>query len=352
MKMPDTPRLIFWELTKRCNLACKHCRAEAAEMDYSGELDLDCAKKVIDDIAAFANPILVLTGGEPLYRDDIFDIARYAASQELRVALATNGTLIDAACAHRIRQAGIARASISIDGCTAASHDDFRGISGAFDAAVRGARLLRQQGVAFQFNTTVTKRNVGELEDILQFAIKEGAAALHFFMLVPVGCGIKIAHTDMLSGEQYEDVLNWLYERSKETALELKATCAPHYYRVIRQRARAEGRTLSFEQDGMAAMTRGCLAGSGVCFISHRGDVQPCGYLPLVAGNVLHEGIRKIWEESELFLSLRDADRLGGKCGACGFRIVCGGCRARAYYATGGYLDEEPYCTYEPKGKE
>ena len=201
MKMPDTPRLVFWELTKRCNLACKHCRAEAGELDFSGELDLDSAKKVIDDIIAFANPILVLTGGEPLYRDDIFDIARYAASKQLRVALATNATLIDEECARQIRQAGIARVSISIDGSTAASHDDFRGIPGAFDAALRGVRLLRQQGVAFQFNTTVTKRNVGELEDILQFAISEGAVALHLFMLVPVGCGVKIADTDMLSSE-------------------------------------------------------------------------------------------------------------------------------------------------------
>ena len=146
MEKTDKPRLVFWELTKRCNLACKHCRAEAAEMDFSGELDFDSAKKVIDDIIAFANPILVLTGGEPLYRHDIFDIARYAASKQLRVALATNATLIDEECARQIRQAGIARASISIDGSTAVSHDEFRGIPGAFDAAVRGARLLRATG--------------------------------------------------------------------------------------------------------------------------------------------------------------------------------------------------------------
>jgi len=352
MKMPDKPRLIFWELTKQCNLACKHCRAEAENIDYSGEPGLDQVKKIIDDIAAFSSPILVLTGGEPLYRSDVFDIARYAGEKKLRVALATNGTLIDADCAVKIRDAGIARVSISIDGSTASSHDDFRGIPGSFDGAVRGARLLREQGVAFQFNTTVTKRNVHEIEDILEFAVKEGAAALHIFMLVPVGCGVEIAETDMISSEKYEEVLNWFYDRSKGTKMELKATCAPHYYRVIRQRAREEGRTLSFEQDGMAAMTRGCLAGSGVCFISHRGDVQPCGYLPLVAGNVLTENFQKIWEESELFLSLRDADRLEGKCGECGYRMVCGGCRARAYYATGRYLDEEPYCLYEPKGKE
>ena len=351
MEIPDTPRLVFWELTKQCNLACKHCRAEAEDIDFSEELDLGQVRSVIDDIAAFASPILVLTGGEPLYRDDIFDIARYATEKEMHVALATNATLIDEACARKIQQAGVARVSISIDGAAAETHDDFRGIPGAFDAAVRGARFLRQQGVPFQFNTTVTRRNVDELERVLQFAVDEGAVALHLFMLVPVGCGVGIADSDMISPGRYEEVLNWFYERSRETELELKATCAPHYYRVIRQRAREEGRELSFEKDGMAAMTRGCLAGSGVCFISHRGDVQPCGYLPLVAGNVLREGFKKIWETSELFLSLRDADRLGGKCGACGFRKVCGGCRARAYYATGEYLDEEPYCTYVPRGK-
>jgi heme b synthase len=352
MKMPDTPRLIFWELTKRCNLACRHCRAEAEDVDYSGELGLDQVKRITDDIAAFASPILVLTGGEPLYRDDIFDIARYAVEKKIRVALATNGTLIDRGCARKIKDAGIARVSISIDGSTASSHDDFRGIPGSFDNALRGARLLREEGVEFQFNTTVTKRNVHEIEDILKFAVNEGAAALHLFMLVPVGCGVKIAETDMISSEKYEEVLNWLYDRSKDTKIELKATCAPHYYRVIRQRAREEGRTLSFEQDGMAAMTRGCLAGSGVCFISHRGDVQPCGYLPLVAGNVLEDNFKKIWDDSELFLSLRDPDRLEGKCGECGYRKVCGGCRARAYYATGSYLEEEPYCLYNPKEKE
>jgi heme b synthase len=348
MRMPDKPRLIFWELTKRCNLACKHCRAEAEDIDYSGELSLDQIRSVIDDIVKVSKPILVLTGGEPLYRGDIFDIAAYARSKDLRIALATNGTLIDEGIAGRIRDAGISRVSISIDGNNAETHDGFRGIPGSFEAAIRGARLLKNAGVEFQFNTTVTRRNVDQIEDILQFAIKEGAAALHLFMLVPVGCGVEIAETDMISSEKYEEVLNWFYDRSKDSPLEFKATCAPHYYRIIRQRARAEGRKLSMETDGMAAMTRGCLAGSGVCFLSHSGDVQPCGYLPLVAGNVLKTPFIDIWEKSDIFLALRDADLLEGKCGDCGFRMVCGGCRARAYYATGGYLDEEPYCMYDP----
>ncbi len=350
MKMPNKPRLIFWELTKRCNLSCVHCRAESEDFDYSGELDTESIKKVVDDIAAFYSPIMVLTGGEPLFRDDIFEIASYIRDKGMRSALATNGTLVTNDVARRMKDSGIARVSVSIDGSSAGIHDGFRGIEGAFDRVMAGIKCMREEGVEFQINTTVTKRNVDDIENILKLAETEGAAALHMFLLVPVGCGIQIAETDMISGEKYEEVLNWFYDRSKTTSLEFKATCAPHYYRVIRQRAKEEGRKLSFETDGMASMTRGCLAGSGVCFISHRGDVQPCGYLPLVAGNVIDSPFEKIWEESELFLSLRDANQLEGKCGDCEYRMVCGGCRARAYYSSGNYLAEEPFCVYRPAG--
>ncbi len=350
MKMaPDTLRLVFWELTKRCNLRCVHCRAEADDSLFAGELDTAAALRVVDDIAAFANPILVLTGGEPLYRADLFEIARHAASKGLRTALATNGTLIDAGIARVIREAGFGRASISIDGSNAASHDGFRGIPGSFERALGGARLLLEEGVEFQFNTTITRRNVGEIEGVLRLAEERGAKALHVFMLVPVGCGVEIAESDMLSREKYEEVLAWLYHRTKDAPFEFKATCAPHYYRIMRQEAKKEGRTVSFETDGMAAMTRGCLAGSGVCFISHRGDVQPCGYLPLVAGNVLERPLAEIWEKSELFARLRKIDDLGGKCGLCEYRAFCAGCRARAYYDTGDCMAEEPYCVYVPK---
>lgn len=345
----NIPRLIFWELTKRCNLTCAHCRAEAENIDYSGELHTNEIKKIIDDISLKYTPILVLTGGEPLFRKDVFEIASYAAEKKIRTALATNGTLVTDEIAKKISQSGIARVSISIDGNSAESHDSFRGIPGAFDKAVNGARLLKKYGVEFQFNTTVTKRNVNEIDDILSFAVNEGAAALHLFMLVPVGCGIEIAETDMISAEKYEEVLNWFYDRSREVKIEFKATCAPHYYRIIRQRAKKEGRNLSFETDGMAAMTRGCLAGSGVCFISHKGEVQPCGYLRVSAGNVMNTPFSDIWEKSEVFLILRDFNALKGKCGSCEYRGVCGGCRARAYYAEMDMLGEEPYCIYKPE---
>jgi len=343
------PRLIFWELTKRCNLRCVHCRAESYDREYINELSTQQIHYVIDTIASNYRPIIVLTGGEPLYRKDLFDIATYAHEKGLPIALATNGTLIDEQIAQQIKASGFQRVSISIDGPDAHTHDSFRGIPGSFDKALHGALLLYKAGVPFQFNTTITKRNVHSIEAILKLAQEKKAAALHVFMLVPVGCGVEIADTDMLSKEQYEEVLRWFYYKTKEAGIEFKATCAPHYYRIIRQEAKKEGRKLTFETDGLAAVTRGCLAGSGVCFISHRGDVQPCGYLPLVAGNVLQTPFNQIWESSELFANLRNLSKLKGKCGLCEYKAFCAGCRARAYYATGDYMDEEPYCIFEPK---
>jgi heme b synthase len=344
----DKPRLVFWELTKRCNLKCVHCRADADNEIFKGELDTDNIKRVIDDIVLYSKPILILTGGEPLFRKDIFTIAEYSNNKGLRIALATNGTLIERDVALKIKKSGIQRVSISIDGKDARSHDSFRGIEGSFKKAIEGAGFLKVAGVEFQFNTTITRRNVGDLEDVIQLTEKSGAKALHIFMLVPVGCGADIAGTDMLSKEKYEEVLTWLYERMKSTSLEFKATCAPPYYRIIRQKAKQEGRTFSVETNGMSAMTRGCLAGTGVCFISNTGNVQPCGYLPVTAGNVNEKAFKEIWEESKLFNELRDLGNLKGKCGACGYRTVCAGCRARAFYETGSYLEEEPYCIYVP----
>jgi AdoMet-dependent heme synthase len=348
MIMDHLPRLIFWELTKECNLDCIHCRAEAADSHFEGELTLDEIKRVIAEIAGHYKPILVLTGGEPLYREDIFEIAACARDAGLKTALATNGTLIDDSIALRIRDSGIQRVSISIDGSTAESHDGFRGIPGSFERALRGIRHLRDAGVDCQINTTISKRNVDEIEGVMKLAEEWGVKALHIFMLVPVGCGVEIAESEMITKEKYESVLNWFYDKSKETNLELKATCAPHYYRIIRQRAHAEGRKLSFETDGMTAMTRGCLAGTGVCFISHRGDVQPCGYLPVVVGNIRHKPFHEIWEDSPVFDSLRDLGNLTGKCGDCEYRAACAGCRARAFYETNDYLADEPYCAYIP----
>jgi heme b synthase len=342
------PRLVFWELTSACNLRCVHCRACPAEERSPDELSTEEGMRLIDQIASFAKPVLVLSGGEPLVRPDVFEIAKYAASSGLRVALATNGTLVTPEIVRRAKESGIQRVSVSIDGPDAESHDGFRRVPGCFEAAWQGVEHFKAAGMPFQINTTVTKHNVESLPEILLMAVERGAAALHIFLLVPAGCGKEIADEEMITPEEYERVLNWLYDRSKDSQIGLKATCAPHYFRVMRQRAHAEGTKITAETHGFEAMTKGCLAGSGVCFVSHAGEVYPCGYLPVSAGNVRERHFREIWEDAEVFRILRDDANLRGKCGYCEYRRVCMGCRARAYGCTGDYLGPEPYCVYEP----
>src|SRR5215469_6410612 len=230
------PRLIFWEVTKGCNLRCIHCRATATELMSPNDLPTGKALNIISQIADFGSPILVLSGGEPLFRHDIFELAEYATSRGLRAALATNGTLVTKEIAQKIKGAGIRRVSISLDGADATTHDTFRGIPGAFEAAIYGMRNLQQLGVSVQINTTIARHNAHQLPDVLALARQLGADALHTFLLVPVGCGVDIAAEQMVPPDEYERILNWFYDQSLAGDLELKATCAPHYFRVARQR--------------------------------------------------------------------------------------------------------------------
>lgn len=356
------PRLVFWELTKGCNLRCVHCRATATELSSPDDLSYEESVKIIDQLAEYAPLILVLSGGEPLFRGDLFRLARRATERGIRVALGTNGTLITADVARKIKEAGIRRVAISLDGADAATHDSFRGIPGAFDRAIEGFQHLKRLGMSMQINTSVAKHNAAQLPQTLDLALRLGADAFHLFLLVPVGCGVQIADKQMIESEQYEQILNWLYDRTLENKIELKATCAPHFFRVVRQRraeARRRGEPLpepaahghgGHAAHAMNAMTRGCLAGTGVCFLSHKGEVYPCGYLPLEAGNLRRQTFTEVWQNSPLFASLRDLDNLKGKCGACEFRNICEGCRARAFGSTGDYLAEEPFCLYTPRG--
>jgi radical SAM protein with 4Fe4S-binding SPASM domain len=388
------PRLVFWEVTKGCNLRCIHCRASATELSSPNDLSTAAALAVIDQIVEAANPILVLSGGEPLFRADIFQLARYATDKGLRVALATNGTCVTKDVARWIVDAGIKRVAISLDGADAPTHDAFRGIPGAFDAALCGLRNLKMLGMSVQINMTIARHNARQLPKVLELAKSLGADALHTFLLVPVGCGVNIAAEQMVAPEEYEGMLNWFYDQSLLGGIELKATCAPHYFRVVRQRRVAERRAAAAEAkvgdvvsdragigptemlmpgatgmslkphgtraatghpghpSDMNAMTKGCLAGTGVCFISHQGEVYPCGYLPVIAGDLRKQKFADIWRDSAIFHELRDTSNLKGKCGCCEFRNICMGCRARAFAASGDYLDEEPFCVYEPHMKE
>ncbi len=339
-------RLLAWEVTRRCNLACLHCRAAAGSGPYPGELTTDEGIKLLDDLAGMGQVVVILTGGEPLLRDDIFDLAAHGARLGHRMVMAVNGTLLTPAIAGRLREVGIQRVSISIDGATAASHDHLRAVPGAYDGALSGIAACREVGLPFQINTTVTRANRGELPAIHELAISLGAAAHHVFVLVPTGRGEEI-RDQLVHPEEYEETLRWLLARQKEGRLFIKPTCAPQYYRLWRQDAAARAEKITPATHGMEAMTKGCLGGQGFAFVSYQGEVQPCGYLELVAGNIRETPFQEIWAHSELFQQLRRVDDYRGKCHSCQYRKVCGGCRARAYALTGDVLGEDPICPYE-----
>ncbi|MCL4503626.1 MAG: heme b synthase [Deltaproteobacteria bacterium] len=342
-------RLLAWETTRRCNLACLHCRAAAGSGPYPGELATEEGITLLDDLATMGQPVVILTGGEPLLRDDIFDLAAHGHNQGLRMVMAVNGTLLTPQIAARLKEAGIQRLSISIDGATAASHDHLRAVPGAYEGALAGIVAAREAGLPFQINTTVTRANRQELPAIHQLAISLGAAAHHVFVLVPTGRGEELVD-QIVHPEEYEETLRWLLERQKEGKLFIKPTCAPQFYRLWRQDAAARGAKISPATHGMEAMTKGCLGGQGFAFVSYQGEVQPCGYLELVAGNIRETRFQEIWQHSELFQQLRRVDDYRGKCHSCQYRKVCGGCRARAYAMTGDVLAEDPICPYEPIG--
>jgi len=341
------PRIIAWEITRSCNLSCAHCRAAAEFGHYHGELSLDQIKATIDDIVTISNPIIILTGGEPLMRPDIWEIVDYAQEKGAMPVIGTNATLITEDIASKMSDHKIPRISVSVDFPTAEDHDKFRGQVGCFDKTIEGIKIAKRHGIGVQINMTVTTLNAHLMEEMHTLAEDLGVDAFHIFMLVPTGRGEDLLDKELPPAE-YERVLAWAYERQKTSPLHFKPTDAPHYYRIIRQLAKAEGKKVTREEYGLDAMTRGCLGGITFCFISHTGDIQPCGYFDMQLGNVKEQPFSKIWTESKVFNDLRDYSLLKGKCGICEYKAVCGGCRARALSVLGDYLAAEPYCVYEP----
>jgi heme b synthase len=301
----------------------------------------------MNEIASISKPVIILTGGEPLLRADIFDLARYGTDKGFRMVMATNGTLMTEETVQKMKTSGIQRISVSLDGPSSETHDAFRKVKGAFERSLKGIELANKGGLEFQINTTITQMNLHLIADILKLAVNLGAVAHHIFLLVPTGRGKELQDQE-ISPLDYEKTLNWFYEQRERVPLQLKATCAPHYYRILRQRTKKEGKKITPKEYGLDAMTRGCLGGISFCFLSHVGQVQPCGYLELDCGKVREQSFKDIWENSPVFLNLRNTDGYKGKCGICEYRKVCGGCRARAYESLGDYMNEEPYCIYEP----
>lgn len=337
-------KLLAWETTRRCNLLCKHCRASSGPEAEEGELTTEEALAFIEELSGWARPILILSGGEPLLREDIALLARRGTERGLKVVLATNGTLLDREKARELKEAGVRRVSISLDFPNPEEQDAFRGVEGAFEKALEGMRILQEVGIQVQVNTTLTSHNFRKLPELLKLAEALGAHAHHIFLLVPIGRG-KELEDSQLSPTEYEETLLWLFHYAQKSPLEIKPTCAPQYYRIMAQQRAKFKKT----PEGLHAFTRGCLGGVGFCFVSSQGEVRPCGYLEVSCGNIRQRPLREIWTGSEVFLRLRNPDLYGGKCGRCGFRYVCGGCRARAHWATGDFMAEEPYCIWEPE---
>lgn len=348
--MEFAPKWLAWEITRRCNLKCVHCRS-SSELEAREHPDFDFAeaRRILDDISSYAKPVVVLSGGEPLLRADLFDIAAYGTGLGLRICLATNGTLVNEEVCRRLKEAGIRMVSLSLDGADASVHDNFRSQPGAFDGVINAARLFREHDIPFLINSSFTKRNQSEIPKVYRLAKELGAKAWYMFMIVPTGRGEDIMD-ELISPEEYEELLSWHYEmEKKEDELLVRPTCAPHYYRVILQKAKEDGekfqrRTLQFSTGG----AKGCLAGQLIALIDVDGNVLPCSYFPKPAGNLRRQTFKDIWENSELFREMRDFKGYKGRCGRCEYVNVCGGCRARAYAVSGDYLGEEPFCSHQP----
>ena len=339
--MAFKPHVIAWNLTQRCNLRCAHCYLDASHREEGARGELRGAEclRLVDQIAEVGTDLfLILTGGEPLLREDIFDIARYASEQGFTVVIGTNGTLIDPELAGKMADAGIQGAGVSLDSLKPELHDAFRGRRGAWEQAVRGIEALKEVGLEFLIQMTVTQDNCGEVSEIAEFSFKAGAKGFNLFFLVCTGRGEDLTDLDPA---QYERTLTDLYpiQRRYEGRMLVRAKCAPHYQRIV------------YEHDPNAPLLRAysgaCPAGTRYCRISPEGEVTPCPYMPLAVGNLREKRFAEIWRDSKILRNLRDPE-LKGRCDVCEFRTLCSGCRARAYAHAGDYLGEDPRCAYQP----
>ena len=347
----EAPFLVIWELTQACDLACVHCRACAIENRSPFELSTEEGFRLLEEVRSFGDPLMVFTGGDPLKRPDLFPLLEKSVQLGLRTTVTPSATpLLTESAIERFQNCGVARMAISLDGPDAASHDGFRRVTGAFDRTIRALQHAQQIGLQTQVNATVTRHNVGRLSEIANLVKGAGAKLWSVFFLVATG---RASASQDLAAEEYEEVFAFLYNLSKGAPFDIKTTEAQHYRRFVAQRRKAEGageagtRQVSPE---IIQRKAGINDGKGFVFVSHTGEIFPSGFLPLAAGNVRHDSLATVYRESPLFLTLRNADNLRGKCGDCEYRNLCGGSRSRSYALTGDFLAEEPRCVYEPKG--
>ncbi|MGI9862582.1 putative heme d1 biosynthesis radical SAM protein NirJ2 [Moorella naiadis] len=326
--------LLSWNTTNQCNLYCDHCYRDAGARAVD-ELTTAEAGNLIDEAARSGFRIMIFSGGEPLLRPDLLDLIARAAARGLRPVLGSNGTLLTPTLARELKAAGARAVGISLDSCDPGCHDQLRRQEGAWQQAVAGMAACREAGLPFQLHTTVFDWNQDELEQLTDLAVELGAMAHHFFFLVPTGRAASI-EAESLRAAEYEATLRRILLKQQQVAIELKPTCAPQFMRIAR------------EMGIPVRYNRGCLAGIAYCIISPRGDVQPCAYLNLPVGNVREVPFSRLWQESPIFQRLR-TENYSGACGRCGYKKICGGCRARAWYYHGDYMAAEPWCLYQSR---
>jgi AdoMet-dependent heme synthase len=356
----SSPFLVIWETTQACDLACLHCRAEAQPARHAGELSTAEAARMMEDVRRFGHPLFVLTGGDPLKRPDVVELVEHGAGLGLRMGMTPSGTpLMTPAILRRLRDAGLSRLAVSLDGSTPAIHDRFRGVDGSFAWTLRMLMAARELGLSTQINTTVSNHNLADFDRLMELMTDLGISLWSVFFLVPTG---RARAEDVASAEEFEGVFHRMYDLSRSAPFDIKSTAAPQYRRVILQRQVAERRSgdrdeapapltagVGFSLADGVGRAKGVNEGDGFLFVSHTGEIYPSGFLPLSAGNVRTDDLVEVYRNGDLFVAMRDRGRLKGKCGVCEFRDVCGGSRARAYAVTGDPLESEPFCAHVPR---
>jgi AdoMet-dependent heme synthase len=354
----QSPFLVIWETTQACDLACKHCRAEAQPDRHPDELTTAEAKKLMDDVRRFGPIIFVFSGGDAMKRPDMVELVEYGSSLGLRMAITPATTpLTTREQLQQMKDAGLSRLAISLDGSHAGIHDEFRQVDGSFDHGLRILRMSQEIGLSTQVNTVVARHNLDDFENLIALMSEVGIVFWEVFFLIPMG---RAKPEDVASAAQFEEVFERLYELSKAAPFDIKATAAPQYSRVVLQKKVAERRAVDGEAadvltDGLAfsltdgiGRARGVNDGDGFMFVSHTGEIFPSGFLPVGAGNVRDDDLVDVYRNAPLFRALRDRSNLKGKCNVCEYRPVCGGSRSRAYAVTGDYLEAEPFCAHVP----
>ncbi len=338
------PYVVVWESTKACDFACKHCRAKAIPNRLPNELNEEEVLSLIDDLSSLGVKIFVISGGDALKRDDIVEIIKYS-SKRITTALSPSGSRIDINTAKKLKEAGVSIASISVDG-PEEIHDEFRGVKGAFQIAMKAINSFKQIGIPVQINTTISKYNINHLEKVKETVLSLNPINWDIFVLIPTG---RATREMMITPEENEMLMRKVYNWRHKEGINVRMTCNPYYIRVSNELGSKPLPPDTKYGRRSIEGARGCMAGNGYAFISYDGTVYPCGFLPLPAGNIRFKKFSEIYNESPIFNSLRNPNSLKGKCGICEYRTVCGGCRARSYSITKDYLAEDPFCLYTPK---